>query len=152
MEDYAGAFESRLNDVTALLGCVPPRSVAAAHLGGIAIECRIKALILDYHKITHWDEPSRRPKDSMRKHPVARPGHSLVGALRQMNDLYRKAMADRFFIEHLDRLTHPAGATGLDFIDLRYRADELGEETLRDWRRSLDYVRGWLEKNEGSTI
>lgn len=152
MEDYAGACESRLSDVTTLLERDPPRSVAAAHLGGIAIECRIKALILDYHNISHWDDPSRRPKDPMRKQPVARPGHSLIAALRQMNDLYRKALADRFFIEHLDRLTHPAGATGLDFIDLRYRADELGEETLRDWRRSLAYVHGWLEKNEGSTI
>jgi hypothetical protein len=152
MENYAGACESRLKDVTALLGCVPPRSVAAAHLGGIAIECRIKALILDYHKIANWGDQSRRPKDAMRNQSIARPGHSLIAALRQMDDLRRKAMADKYFIEHLDRLTHPAGSTALDFIDLRYRADELGKETLHNWHRSLKYVQGWLEKNEGLAI
>lgn len=41
MENYAGAYESRLQDVTALLGCTPVRSIAAAHFGGVAIECRI---------------------------------------------------------------------------------------------------------------
>lgn len=152
MEDYAGACESRLKDVTALLECVPPRSVAAVHLGGIAIECRIKALILDYHEIANWDDPSRCPKDPMRKQPVTRPGHSLIAGLRLMSDLYRKALADRLFIEHLESLTHPAGSTALDFIDLRYHADELGNETLHNWRRSLKYIQSWLEKNKRVAI
>ena len=44
MEDYAGAFAARHLDVEALLSSEPMRSTAAVHIGGIAVECQIKAL------------------------------------------------------------------------------------------------------------
>ncbi|WP_295385434.1 hypothetical protein [uncultured Thiodictyon sp.] len=65
-----------------------------------------------------------------------------------MNDLYRKAKADPFFLMHLNRLMHPKGATDVDFIALRYSAEEQSETEIREWQHSLDYVCGWLRKNE----
>ncbi len=48
MEDFAGAYLARKNDIFAL-----PRdqnhTIAIFHLGGIAVECRLKSLLLDYH-------------------------------------------------------------------------------------------------------
>jgi hypothetical protein len=148
MENYAGAHESRLSDVDALLASPNQRATAAAHLGGVAVECRLKALVVRYHKIAAWDEPSGRTKDPQYKQPISRPGHGLISAIKIMSDLYKKALADRLFLGHLDRVMHPTGATMVDFIELRYSADDLDRATMADWRRSLDYVLGWLKKNE----
>jgi hypothetical protein len=148
MEDYFRAFNSRRVDVDVLLSSNPCRTTAAAHLGGIAIECQLKALLLDYHNISAWGQPSIRPRDPQHGQPIPRPGHTLIGSLKQMSIIYRKARADQQFLVHLDRVMHPTGATYADFIDLRYAADELNYNTMFDWRASFYYVLGWLKKNK----
>ena len=65
-----------------------------------------------------------------------------------MNDLYLKAKADPEFLKHLNSVTYPVGATETDFIALRYSAHDLDPAALHVWQRSLNYVLGWLKKNE----
>lgn len=148
MEDYAGACAARHLDVEALLSSEPKRPTAAAHIGGIAVECQIKALVLSYHGIGAWSEQGRRARDAHYGRPVERPGHHLVSSVKLMARLYEKARADPLFIKHLDKVMHPAGSRDADFIALRYAANDLDGNTLDAWRRSLNYVSGWLKKNE----
>lgn len=148
MEDYEQASASRHADVDALLTGTNPRAIAAAHLGGVAVECKLKSLVAKYHEIVSWDDNSRRKKDPRLGQPIARPGHGLIAALRLMDLVYRKAKADPMFLKHLDRVMHPAGATSLDFIELRYVAKELDNNSLSSWKQSFLYVLNWLKKNE----
>jgi hypothetical protein len=148
MEDYAGACTERYRDVEALLQSNPMRSTAAVHLGGIAVECQIKALVLRYHRICVWNEKGERAQDAFFKKPIARPGHNLVAAVKQMTRLYEKAKADPLFLKHLDGVMHPVGSRDADFIGVRYSATALESNALQPWQKSLDYVRGWLKKNE----
>lgn len=151
MEDYSKAYDARRRDVDELLKLTPPHATIAAHLAGVAVECRLKALILAYHRIGYWEQACARPKDPRLGQPIARPGHGLLSALRVMDDLYRRAKADGRVLTHLSRLMHPTGATGADFIELRYLGTELDPASLNEWRKSLEYVLGWLKKNEGVT-
>lgn len=152
MEDYAGAFAARYLDVEALLRSVPQRRVAAAHIGGVAVECHLKALILTYHGITAWSQVGRRARDTYYGRSIERPGHGLMTAIKQMSDLYAKAKSDPSFIQHLNQVMRPVGSTNVDFIDLRYVAQEMSSANLADWQKSLNYVAGWLRKNEEITL
>ena len=148
MEDYAGASDERFADVDALLASAPKRSTAAVHIGGVAVECRIKSIVLRYHRILRWSEQGARPSDGFWRKPVPRPGHSLISAVRIMSKIYERAKADPLFLTHLDRLMHPIGSQDIDFIDMRYAATGVDSRALDEWEKSLEYVRGWLRKNE----
>ncbi|MGY2960730.1 hypothetical protein ACVWZP_001679 [Pseudomonas sp. TE36184] len=147
MENYEMAFESRRADVETLMAGETPRTTAAAHLGGVAIECRLKHLVVRYHGITAWGDRGTRPKDARKGQPIERPGHGLLASLRLMGELNKKALLDPAFLIHLSRIMNPGGATAHDFIDLRYVGEDLMGNTLSDWRQSLKYVLGWLDKN-----
>ncbi len=148
MEDYAGAYWDRTKDVKVLLGEKGPREVAAFHLGGIAVECRVKALLACYHGITEWAQPSKRAKDPRRKQPINNPGHDLFGAIRHMASLHKRAKTDPLFLKHLGRILHPTGATATGFIAIRYSSREVPPAELAEWKQSFSYVCGWLRKNE----
>lgn len=148
MEHYQAACDARLEDVNALLAVAVPRCVAASHLGGAAVECRLKALVARYHHIENWNDMGARPKDSRHNSPIQNPGHSLLSAMRSMPDLYQRARLDKQFLLHLSRIMYPSGATTTDFIALRYRGLQLPQQTFLDWRVSFQYVIGWLHKNE----
>ena len=98
MEDYDAAHKNRLSDIDVLLSGPNKRGTAAIHLGGVAVECRLKALIILYHKIRKWDDLSQRSKDAKFGQPIARTGHSLISAVRVMPDIYAKAKADPLFL------------------------------------------------------
>jgi hypothetical protein len=144
MEDYQGAFRARKRDAEKLVR-LQVHDIAAFHLGGIAVECRLKALLVLYHRINEWNQISQRRKDALFNQPVGNPGHSLLTALRRMPDLYKKAKLNRNFLEHLHNLLYPLGATSADYISIRYIAHTSNEQ--RDWKQSFDYVCGWLNKN-----
>jgi hypothetical protein len=148
MENYEEAHRQRLLDIDALLAAQIPRSTAAIHLGGVAVECRLKALVLTYHQINAWDESSQRKNDPKHGLRISRTSHALTAALKLMDVLYRKARTDSQFLKHLNAVTYPVGATQTDFIALRYSSSEIREEATEEWKRSLDYVLGWLKKNE----
>lgn len=147
MEDYTGAYLARKNDVSAL-----PKyhTIAIFHLGGIAIECRFKSLLLCYHGLSKWDEKSCRTKGSMYNQAIANPGHGLLTALRRMSDFDKRAKLDRQFLVHLQKIIHPLGSTDIDYISLRYIPEI--RQSQEDWQKSFDYVCSWLKKNEKSIL
>lgn len=148
MEDFAGAYLARKNDLSAL----PKKqhhAIAVFHLGGIAVECRLKSLLLVYHRINRFDENSNRPKDSMYSQPVMNPSHGLLTALKRMPDFHKKAKSDVLLLKHLHTILYPLGSTDVDYIGLRYIPQT--SQSQEDWQKSFDYVCGWLEKN-GKTI
>ena len=148
LEDYEQASPSRQTDVETLLINANQRTTAAVPLGGIAVECKLKALIIKYHNIGAWDDCSRRKKDPKLGQGISRPGHSLFASVKLMDGIYRKAKTDPLFLMHLERIMHPAGATASDFIELRYSASDIDEASINDWQQSFRYVMGWLLKNE----
>ncbi|MEA5420661.1 hypothetical protein VB712_15615 [Spirulina sp. CCNP1310] len=146
MEDFAVVCLERKKDAEVLLK-LKDHNIAALHLGGISIECRLKALLTVYHQISEWNQKSRREKDSMFDQQIKNPEHGLITALRHMPHLYQLAKSNRQFLEHLSRISHPLGASNVDYIGLRYIAQ--ASSVQRDeWKKSFDYVHGWLEKNE----
>lgn len=149
MEDFAGAYLARKNDIS-----VFPKNqhhtIAIFHLGGIAVECRLKSLLLLYHKISKFDEKSSRAKDSMYNQAIVNPSHSLLTALRQMPDFYKCAKSDRHLLIHLQNIIHPLGSTDIGYISLRYIPQT--SQSQEDWQKSFDYVCGWLEKNEKNIL
>ena len=52
MEDFTGAYIERKRDILALLALQNNHSIAACHLGGIAIECYLKSLLIAYHQLS----------------------------------------------------------------------------------------------------
>jgi|GEM_PF-1053347 len=149
MEDFAGAYLARKNDIFAL-----PRdqnhTIAIFHLGGLAVECRLKSLLLGYHKINKFDKNSNRPKDSMYNQPVINPSHGLFMALKRMSDFHKKAKSDFQLLKHLQTIMYPLGSTDVDYISLRYIPQTT--KSQEDWQKSFDYVCGWLEKNEKTIL
>ena len=149
MEDFAGAYLARKNDISAF-----PKNqhhtIAIFHLGGIAIECRLKSLLLFYHQISEWGDKSCRDNDALFDNPIKRPGHNLINAIEQMPDLYSKAKLDRQFLVHLENIIRPLGSTNPDYINLRYIPQT--NQTQEDWQKSFNYICGWLVKNEKSIL
>ncbi|WP_254568147.1 hypothetical protein [Oscillatoria sp. HE19RPO] len=79
--------------------------------------------------------------------PINNPEHSLTTALRHMPELYQSAKSDQQLLKHLNCLIYPLGETYVNYIGLRYVAQ--ASSVQRDeWKKSFDYVYGWLEKNE----
>lgn len=150
MEDFTGAYLARKDDISALPRNPAIHSIAVFHLGGIAIECRLKSLLLLYHQISDWDSKSRRVKDTMCNQVITNPKHSLITAIRRMPDLYKRAQSDFNFLKHLHNIYYPLGATSIDFIDIRYIPQTT--QSQEDWQKSFDYVCGWLEKNEKTIL
>jgi len=145
MEDFAGAYLARKKDIFALPND-QNHTIAIFHLGGIAVECRLKSLLLDYHKINKFAENSNRPKDPMYNQLVINPGHRLSIALKHMSDFYKKAKSDSQLLKHLQTIIYPLGSSEVDYISLRYIPKTT--QSQDDWQKSFDYVCGWLEKNE----
>ncbi|MFI3156588.1 MAG: hypothetical protein QX199_10560 [Methylococcaceae bacterium] len=147
MDDYTGAYIARKNDVSAL---PKHHAIAIFHLGGIAIECRLKSLLFLYHGISDWKHKSCRAKDSMYDQIIINPKHDLAKAIERMPDLYNKAMVDMQFMDHLRNIIYPLGSTNPDYINLRYIPHTT--QSMQIWQQSFDYVCGWLEKNEKTIL
>ena len=136
-EDYTGAYQARKNDIFALLTLQSNHKIAIFHLGGIAIECKLKAFLLTYHQIDNWNEKSyRTTKGSM----INNPKHSLMIAIKHMPKIFDKAKKDRQFMESLTHIINPLGASEINYIDIRYYPEP--EELIADWKKSFDYVDG----------
>lgn len=146
MEDFAGAYLARKSDIFAL-----PRNqnhaVAIFHLGGIAIECRLKAMLLAYHRITNWNLPSQRTDDNLHGLVIKNPSHDLLKAVQNMSALNSVAMLDSHFFVHLENIKRPLGSTNPDYISLRYIPNT--QQTISTWQYSFNYINQWLQKNNG---
>ena len=144
MEDFAGAYLARKNDIFAL-----PRNqnhtIAIFHFGGIAVECQLKAMLLVYHKITDWKYQSCRSTDLLFGQPIKNPSHDLLKAIKDMPELYNAARLDGQFLTHLEKIKRPLGSTNPDYVSLRYIPETI--ESLSKWQNSFNYICHWLHKN-----
>lgn len=150
MEDFTGAYIERKRDVLALLGLKANHGIAIFHLGGVAIECRLKAIMILYHQINRWDDISHRQGDAMYGQIIKNPSHGLLTALRRIPKLYKHAKLDKAFLKHLSHIHYPLGATSIDYISLRYIPQT--SKSQNDWQQSFDYVCKWLKKNETNVL
>jgi len=144
MEDFAGVYIDRKKDTEILL---EHQRMIAAHLGGIAVESRLKSLLIQYHKINEWEEKSSRKKCSLFNQKIKNPGHGVMTAIRQIPDLWHRAKLDKLFLEHLANIINPLGATSVDYINVRY-IPQSSADLNNEWKKSFDYVCGWLKQNE----
>ena len=128
MEDYEKAAESRLNDWNAL--CDKNRKVGIIHMGGIYIECLLKAIICCKHTVALGSKPSKWKVDGL-PDEVTRPSHDLKaqGYVTLLPDLYDDMSPD---VEAaLEYISEPYN---MSYIDYRYIEDDLvSEEKFDTW-------------------
>lgn len=144
MEDYTGAYLARRDDIFSL-----PRNgnhtITIFHLGGIAIECQLKSMLLVYHRITDWNHSSCRTNDLLFGQSIKNPSHDLIRAINNMPDLYNRAISDGNFLVHLGKIRYPLGVTNPDYISLRYIPQTTA--SVSDWQNSFNYICQWLQHN-----
>ena len=144
MEDFQNVYIARKKDTEALLR-LKTHTIIAFHLGGIALECRLKALLVTYHQISEWGETSNKCQDVMFRQTINNPCHSLKSALKHMPDLYKKAKLDKHFLIKLQKIIYPLGDTTIDYISLRYISTT---EPSQEWEDNFQYILSWLDKNQ----
>jgi hypothetical protein len=82
MEDFQSAYGERDKDTRVLHDS--DRKIAAMHLGGVTVECLLKALILS---TVPKAQRMWKTADCDPGHTFANPGHSFKAALKQNNSL-----------------------------------------------------------------
>jgi len=148
MEDFTGAYKERKDDAFALLALQNNHSIAAFHLGGIAIECYLKSLLISYHQLSDWKHKSLKQNDPLFDKPIKNPSHRLMEAIKNMSNLYNIAITDGVFLNHLSRIINPLGEDSPDYISLRYSSEAI--DSTEEWLQSFNYVLGWLDQNKGA--
>jgi len=150
MEDFTGAYIQRKRDALALLVLQDNHSVTVFHLGGIAVECYLKSLLIAYHRLSAWKHKSLKPNDPLFDKPIKNPSHDLMEAIKNMPDLYNIAMTNSEFLNHLKVIIKPLGEDSSDYISLRYLAETTA--STEEWLQSFNYVLGWLEHNREAVL
>ncbi len=150
MEDFIGAYIERKRDTLALLELQNNHSIAAFHLGGIAIECYLKSLLISYHQLSDWKHKSLKQNDPRFDEPIKNPSHRLMEAIQNMSDLYNIAKTDSAFLNHLKIIIKPLGEDSPDYISLRYLSGI--SHPTEEWLQSFHYVLGWLDQNKRAIL
>jgi hypothetical protein len=140
MEDYLSSFVQRSLDTKQLYK--NGRKIAAMHMGGIAIECLLKALLVKYHGISRWDE---RSKLTGRK--VYNPKHRLDMSVRNIQKLNARLHANLSLIKMMKEVQQPCGT---DFIALRYSGKVPDQESFDRWYQSYISLLQWIIRQSKS--
>lgn len=137
IEDYASAFVERAQDQAVLAKA--DRRIAAMHMGGIVIECRLKSLIFrGFPPTMHvWKTDDHDPG-----HNITNPGHNLQNALKRCPKLYAKAQKNNI-LPWLATIQNPCG----DFIQLRYSSYKVSDKDYSQWVKAYRILIDWIEKN-----
>ncbi len=141
MEDFQAAFNERHRDVIALHE--KKRLIASMHMGGIAVECLLKAkLYEELHPNTKgYKEWYDKEKKIPVGHTICNPGHSLVSALRSNNRLYQRVSPNHLYVLlWLHKIENPE----CHFIDMRYIGKEPDESKYTSWYDAYRKLVGWL--------
>jgi hypothetical protein len=140
MEDFQAAFFQRHQDVEVLHD--KQRLIASMHMGGIAVECLLKAMLCatlprNASGEREWNTGSNNPG-----HTVYNPGHSYIRALRSHNRLYNRVMSgNQHILQWLERIENPE----CHFIDMRYIGKEPDDVRYRSWYDAYRRLIGWLQ-------
>ena len=144
IEDYASAFVERAQD-QAVLAKVD-RRIAAMHMGGIVIECRLKALILGHfpENQRYW-RPGRKSKHKPSQHcNISNPGHNLEEALNKLEELGVIPSPSRQIRDALTAIQNPL--PGYPFIDLRYYSGSLEASDYERWKGNYQTLKTWFNR------
>lgn len=144
MEDYQAAFLARIMDVEALHNS--GRRTAAMHFGGVAIECLLKYIIctsLPKNSKGEWEWKTDMNDPG---HTFTNPGHSYDAALRCHNQLRFRIQQRKYVLKWLNEVENP----GNHFIGIRYSGNEPDDEHYRQWLKSYQHLKGWLQKQSTS--
>ncbi|HYO51286.1 hypothetical protein [Archangium sp.] len=146
VDDYDGARFPRLRDVHSLNEA--GRYIGAWHLGGMALECLIKAGIVHSLGLTHWRDDT---------HPTnpRNPKHILMDGIKELPTQIQLALlSDPSFITDLATVQTPPGPN-FAYVALRYcgqsPTDADHQKWLAAYRRVLraihkafhKYLTGW---------
>lgn len=137
IEDYASAFLERAQDQAVLAKA--DRRIAAMHMGGIVIECRLKSLIF---RSLSPAEQNWKTDDYAPGHSITNPGHNLQNALKRCPRLYTKAQRNNI-LPWLAIIQNPCG----EFIQLRYSSHKVSDKDYSQWVKAYRILIDWIEKN-----
>jgi hypothetical protein len=140
MENYEGAYRQRHRDTEVLHGV--DRATAAMHLGGCAVECLLKAMILA--QIPNPNQRQWHTEENPQPHGIKRPNHDLQEALKQYRKLYDRALKDPQVLKWFNAVEFPSQ----HFIDLRYSDTEPSPEGYKIWWDAYTKLCRWLEKQK----
>lgn len=141
MENYEGAYRQRHQDTQVLHQA--DRKTAAMHLGGCAIECLLKAMILA--QIPDLDQRQWCTKGVSQTDGIKRPGHDLARAVNKHPTLESRIHSNQKVRQWLERVNQPCSGTQ-SFIDLRYTDVEPQSEEYQTWWDSYTQLCRWLER------
>lgn len=102
MENYLEVFSQRCFDVHALMH--KERYLAAMHFGGIAVECLLKAKLIDRYGLKVWYDESPDPDPG---HVIKNPKHSYKNALSHLNSLQVYLDNSKEMSAHFERVEYP---------------------------------------------
>ncbi|RFP62955.1 MAG: hypothetical protein BJG00_001970 [Limnothrix sp. CACIAM 69d] len=147
IEDYESAHLERAIDQSIL--DKGDRRIASMHMGGIAIECRLKALILGHfpEKQRDW-KPNPKSKHQHSHHcNIFNPGHDLHQALNELDKLGVVKAPDENNENIQDALaTIQNPLPGYSFINLRYYGGSLEALDYEGWETQYQIFKTWLDQ------
>jgi hypothetical protein len=136
MEDFQSAFGERNQDTTVLHDS--DRKIAAMHLGGVTVECLLKALILSTVPKSQrmWKNDDCDPG-----HTFTNPGHSFEDALKRNNALRHRVSQNSTVKNWIKIVQSPNGE---HFIDMRYSSNVPHDKDYKEWWFAYSSLLKWL--------
>ncbi|MBD2553056.1 hypothetical protein H6G51_07175 [Limnothrix sp. FACHB-708] len=144
IEDYASAFVERAQDQAVLAKA--DRRIAAMHMGGIVIECRLKALILGYfpENQRYWRPHPRSEHQPSQHCNISNPGHNLEEALNKLEEIGVIPSPSSQIRDALTAIQNPL--PGYPFINLRYYGGSLEASDYERWKVNYQALTTWLNR------
>ena len=112
------------------------RKIGAIHFGGIAIECLLKNMIVQYHAINSWGSISKHSGQ-----PITNPKHFLFYALIRIPKLQLRVTSNPEVMKMIRDIQQPFGD---HYIEWRYVGTEPNTEKYDEWYQSYNKLRIWL--------
>lgn len=148
-ENYHKAYLERLADKESLEHA--DRRVGTMHLGGVVIECLIKAMRVETDHVADWHIPNEScpacraliRQGNLQKHGIKNPGHQLMLAIKDWHRLWHRLMSvphRQDLINWITLLEDPS----VHFIDLRYEHYQPNDGEFNQWCQAFNRFHGWL--------
>jgi len=134
IENYGAASLQRQLDMAVLHN--QGRKIGAIHFGGIAIECLLKNMIVQYHALSSWDSHSKQTGQ-----PITNPKHILFYAVRSISTLQLRVTSNPEVRQLIKDVQQPFGD---HYIEWRYVGTEPNTEKYDEWYQSYNKLRKWL--------
>lgn len=142
MEDYSSAATDRLADFDVL--SKKRRKVCAIHIGGVYIECLLKAMLCCANNVTEVENRSNRW--IINEVEIYRPSHSLTtGPLRDyLPSIYEDMPED--VLHSLEYIAYP---NDIDYISYRYVSSAtVSDEEYDEWYCNFINVFDYLQEKK----